>query len=55
MEDELTFGSPTCMACQKVCDIVEYINTPLEMWCYCPECDIDTFHKPINGGSEYDE
>lgn len=53
--EDLIFGDSTCMICGEICDIVEYINTPIEMWCYCKKCKIDTFHKPLNGGSEYDE
>lgn len=48
--NEAVFGEATCMICGEVCDIVEYINTPIEMWCYCKKCDIDTFHKPLNAG-----
>lgn len=39
----------TCMECGKECSIWEEVSTShgsgdLEIWCYCPECDIDTFH-----------
>lgn len=42
------FGEPTCMMCGEICELVEFINDPLEMWCYCKECKMDTFHKPEN-------
>ncbi len=37
------------MECNKECSIWEEVNishmgTELEIWCYCPECDIETFH-----------
>lgn len=30
--DEPIFEYATCMICSKVCDIVEFINNPIEMW-----------------------
>ena len=55
MSEELEFGYPTCMMCGDINEIVEFINDPVEMWCYCKKCDIDTFHNPLNAGPEYDE
>jgi hypothetical protein len=39
----------TCQSCGKDCDTYEEVNTAqigeeLEMWCYCRDCDIETFH-----------
>jgi len=49
MEDT-EYPKPTCMECWKICEIVEYHNVGTkdeEMWVWCKECKIDTFHKPI--------
>lgn len=48
MEKTPEFGEPLCMDCGKECDTVEFINNPLEMWCYCKQCDVDTFHPQLN-------
>lgn len=41
----------TCQQCSKECSIWEEVTTScfgkLEIWCYCPECDIETFHPII--------
>ncbi len=44
--------SDCCMVCQKKSDIWEFLNTGdenscegMEFWSYCPECEIDTFHR----------
>lgn len=44
----------TCMDCGRICETWEFIYTGdnetldgYELWCYCPVCRIDTFHKPI--------
>jgi hypothetical protein len=41
----------TCMMCGNECDVYEELvvheyTDEYEMWCYCKECDIDTFHPP---------
>ena len=36
-----------CMDCGKECDITEEVDIGLgeyELWCYCKDCKIDTFH-----------
>jgi len=39
----------TCQDCGKECEIWEEVNTAmigkeLEIWCYCKDCNIETFH-----------
>jgi hypothetical protein len=39
----------TCQNCGKDCNVYEQVNTAqiggiLEWWCYCEECDVETFH-----------
>lgn len=39
----------TCMDCSKECTIWEEVSTSyggqdLEIWCYCSEYDVETFH-----------
>ncbi len=46
-----------CQTCERECDITEELYTlpynhgDLQLWCYCPECDIETFH-PINNSAK---
>jgi len=50
MNNEKQYGSPTCMICGEVCDIVEILNygrDDEEGWCYCKKCKVDTFHPPL--------
>jgi len=49
VKDEI---SESCMICGKQSDIWEFIWTGdtnscegFEFWSYCPECEIDTFHR----------
>ena len=51
-EDKLVIEEPICMYCGKVCDTVEFVYTGdeesvdgFEVWCYCDDCQVDTFHK----------
>jgi len=39
----------SCQNCGKDCQVYKQVNTSmmsehLEMWCYCEECDVETFH-----------
>jgi len=37
----------TCMECGESCDIIEEVDIldgELNLWCYCPDCDVETFH-----------
>lgn len=50
----------TCMECGKICSIYEEVKTEdedspngKELWCYCKDCEIDTFHKPIRQQDQY--
>ena len=52
--DAILPDEPTCMYCGKICKTTECVWTGddesyggWEMWCYCPDCDADTFHKMI--------
>lgn len=39
------YPDPICQNCGYRCDTSEEVNTPeLELWCYCPDCDMETFH-----------
>lgn len=47
------YPEATCMNCGKECNIWEEVKVGTsederysenELWCYCPECDIETFH-----------
>ena len=43
------YPRPVCMLCGQECEIVEHVETApysseFEMWCYCRECDCETFH-----------
>jgi hypothetical protein len=47
------FGEPICQWCERPCERNEVVNTAYgmqrwELWCYCPDCDTDTFHPPID-------
>ena len=36
-----------CMDCGKDCYIWEEVNIgggEIEVWCYCKDCDVETFH-----------
>ena len=44
------YPDPICMDCGKECDIWEIVDVGMydyELWNYCPNCDVDTFHAPI--------
>jgi hypothetical protein len=47
----------TCMECGRDCDIseivaIDYMESEIELWCYCPVCDVETFHPLIPLGSD---
>ena len=51
-QNKLEFEENTCMYCGKKCDNVELLYTGddesfegFEVWCWCEECQVDTFHK----------
>ena len=53
-EDYNLYPAPTCMICGKLCDKVEEVQTDdseskngMELWCYCDDCKMDTFHKAL--------
>ncbi len=54
---------PTCMECGKVCSRTEVVWTGdsesyagFELWCYCEDCQTDTFHRMVKDeNSKYDE
>jgi hypothetical protein len=45
------YKSTACMYCGKDCPIVEEVDTgfggPFELWCYCPDCQVETFHPRV--------
>ena len=50
--DKASAISPMCMICQKECDNTEVVWTEneesykgYELWCYCPECNVETFKQ----------
>lgn len=53
-DDAICLEEPTCMICGKKCKITDYVYTGdrnsycgWELWCYCEQCKVDTFHKLI--------
>lgn len=49
------YPDPTCMECGKLCDNVEYHDVGKaqeQMWCWCTDCKIDTFHQPNGKDNE---
>jgi hypothetical protein len=42
------YAYPTCMNCGKICKIAGWVETDYsksdELWCYCKECNLSTFH-----------
>lgn len=53
-EDAICLEEPTCMMCGRECSTTEYVWTGdsnsykgWELWCYCKDCDIETFHKLV--------
>jgi hypothetical protein len=53
IEEDNYYPEPTCMICGEVCKIYEIHPRDEQMWVWCTDCQIDTFHKPIN--SKQDE
>jgi hypothetical protein len=52
--DAICPDEPTCMYCGKICETTETIYTGddesyegFELWCWCDDCQTDTFHKMI--------
>lgn len=45
------YASRACMMCGEDCDVTEEVDTgfggPIELWCYCKVCKIDTFHPRV--------
>jgi len=53
-DDAICPDEPICMYCGKICDTTELIYTGddesyegFESWCWCEDCQADTFHKMI--------
>lgn len=51
---ENIYPDPICMICGKKCEIWEEVYTGdlnshngYEMWCYCPNCKVETFHPAV--------
>jgi len=47
-----SYPRPICQGCGKECDIwqeveTDHIGKTLEVWNYCPNCNLETFH-PIS-------
>lgn len=44
----MSYPDPICQDCGKKCEKNEEVLTlwpdGIELWCYCPRCDIETFH-----------
>lgn len=48
MKNEVDYyPEPTCMICGKVCRIYEIHCRDEQMWAWCDDCQVDTFHNPI--------
>lgn len=52
--DAMCLDEPTCMECGNICKKTEIVWTGdeesyegFELWCYCDNCKIDTFHKLV--------
>lgn len=48
--DEFIEMSFTCIGCGKECSTWEEVDTgrnDWEIWCYCLECDVETFHPIV--------
>lgn len=46
----------TCQDCGKDCSIFEVVSVSQEeenLWCYCSECEMETFKDMEEGGAEY--
>jgi hypothetical protein len=46
------YQSYACMNCGEDCGVTEEVCTgygggPFELWCYCQQCDVQTFHPRI--------
>jgi len=48
------YPEPTCMICGKVCKIYEIHRHDEQMWVWCDDCQIDTFHNPIGSDENYE-
>lgn len=53
-DDAICPEEPTCMICGKKCKTTEYVWTGdensyegWELWRYCKDCDVETFHKLV--------
>lgn len=45
----MTYPQPICMECGQECYIFEEVDVgyggPIELWNYCQNCDVETFHE----------
>lgn len=54
------YPEPICMICGNWCEIWEEVRVcwgtqypeGFEVWCYCPACDVETFH-PIGLSADF--
>lgn len=53
-DDAVCPDEPTCMYCGKICERTEVVYTAdnesysgFELWCWCEDFQVDTFHKMI--------
>lgn len=49
MPTEATYPEPLCQDCQQPCERFQEVRPArivpeIELWCYCPICNIETFH-----------
>ncbi len=60
----MEYPKAICQDCGKECDISEEVDirggnekgfSHIELWCYCPKCDIETFHPIPSDGCNYPE
>ncbi|GAF82596.1 unnamed protein product [marine sediment metagenome] len=53
--DDFEYPAPICMDCGKECSTWEEVDTgfhgPYELWNYCPDCKVETFHARIKAES----
>lgn len=54
LPDDIEFPPAICMECNKECTRSEAVHTGddnaykgWEMWGFCPECNVETFHHAI--------
>jgi len=46
--DPTEYPEAICMSCGDICSTTEHVDIGMgeyELWCWCPKCEIDTFHQ----------